>query len=62
MLIGYYSYQYLALPVGKRSGALSLIEGDYYQTENEYTILVYYKRQGDRYYQLIGMKDFSYRP
>lgn len=59
---GYYSYQYLALPVGKRSGALSLIEGDYYQTENEYTILVYYKRQGDRYYQLIGMKDFSYRP
>ena len=59
---GYYSYQYLVLPKGKRNGAQSLIEGDYYQTENEYTILVYYKRQGDRYYQLIGMKDFSYRP
>lgn len=30
------------------------IDGNFYQTENEYTILVYYKQSSDRYERVIG--------
>jgi hypothetical protein len=30
------------------------IDGNFYQTENEYTILVYYKESSDRYVRVIG--------
>ncbi|HJY11786.1 MAG TPA: hypothetical protein VJ304_03310, partial [Flavobacterium sp.] len=30
------------------------IDGNFYQTENEYTILVYYKHSSDRYERVIG--------
>jgi hypothetical protein len=30
------------------------IDGNFYQTENEYTILVYYKQSSDRYQRVIG--------
>lgn len=30
------------------------IDGNFYQTENEYTILVYYKESNDRYERIIG--------
>ena len=33
----------------------SLIDGNFYQTENEYTVLVYYKNLGDRYDKVIGI-------
>jgi len=33
----------------------SLIDGNFYQTENEYTVLVYYKNIGDRYDKVIGI-------
>jgi len=33
----------------------SLIDGNFYQTENEYTVLVYYKGIGERYDQVIGI-------
>ena len=33
----------------------SLIDGNFYQTENEYTVLVYYKGIGERYEQVIGI-------
>jgi hypothetical protein len=32
------------------------IDGNFYQTENEYTILVYYKESIDRYERVIGRK------
>ena len=34
----------------------SRLEGDHYETENEYTILVYYRGVTDRYDQLIGAR------
>jgi len=37
----------------------SLIDGNFYQTENEYTVLVYYKKQGDRYDKVIGIGSAS---
>ncbi len=51
---GFYDYQIVFLENGKTKGDLSLIEGNHYQTVNEYTILAYYKKPGDNYDRLIG--------
>lgn len=59
---GYYNYLYLtALGNNKSRGATAPIEGDYYQTENEYDILVYYRPTGGRYWQLVGCVTPIYR-
>jgi hypothetical protein len=66
---GAYNYQYLALPgstystkkastpfangVGAKA-VTSVVEGDFYQTVNEYHIAVYYRAPGDRYDRLLG--------
>lgn len=56
---GYYSYQYLTTSQNKStSGKTKDIEGDYFQTENEYTVLVYYSKNGDRYDRLVGALQF----
>lgn len=46
---GYYSFQYR-----QQDGATARTEGDFYQTENEYSVLVYYRGQGARYDRLVG--------
>ncbi len=51
---GAYNYQYLIVPPGARRGYTSDIEGDKYQTVNEYTVRVYHRRRGERYDRLIG--------
>ena len=51
---GAYNYQYLIVPPGARRGFTSGIEGDKYQTVNEYTVRVYHRRRGERYDRLIG--------
>lgn len=52
---GAYNYQYLAVPVGTMVGATAPIEGDFYETVNEYLIKVYYHRPGERYDRLVGV-------
>ena len=52
---GSYNYQYLAVPPEKTRGYTYLIEGDKYQTVNEYLVKVYTRRPGDRYDRLIGV-------
>lgn len=51
---GSYNYQYLAVPPGARRGYTTTIEGDRYQTVNEYNIAVYHRRRGERYDRLIA--------
>jgi len=51
---GAYNYQYLVVPRGKDIGYTSPIEGDFYQTVNEYVILVYHRPPMARYDRLIG--------
>lgn len=51
---GAYNYQYLLVPKGETRGITSAIEGDNYQTVNEYMVRVYYRPTGARYYELIG--------
>lgn len=53
---GYYNYMYLTTSrtkpyVGRTDTS---IEGNFFQTENEYDILVYYRPTGTRYWQLVG--------
>lgn len=52
---GSYNYQYVAVPKGTSTGLTRPIEGDFYQTDNEYLVLVYYKIPGARYDRLIGV-------
>ena len=59
---GYYNYMYLFVPKGGTTGITENVEGDYYQTENKYSILVYYRPQGGRYDQLVGVREFRFAP
>lgn len=51
---GAYNYQYLAVPKGSSAGLTAPIEGDRYQTVNEYLILVYHRAPLARHDRLIG--------
>jgi hypothetical protein len=51
---GYYNYRYEYLEQGKNSGDASITEGNYYETENDYVILVYHRGSSSRYDKLIG--------
>ena len=50
-----YIYQYLFVPNGSTTGQTAPLEGDFYQTQNEYSIYVYYRPMGARYDRLIGV-------
>ena len=54
---GYYDYSYVTIERGdpKRTASFEYTEGNYWETENEYTILVYYRGLAERYDQLIGI-------
>ncbi len=51
---GFYNYTYVTADAAGKINT-SKIEGSYYQTENQYTVLVYYKKFGDRYDQVVGI-------
>lgn len=55
---GYYNYGYVTIPEGRPSERTEL-EGDYWETENIYTILLYYKGFTDRCDQLIGVSTIN---
>ncbi len=62
MKCGYYNYMYLrTTPSAPTMGSTQPAEGDFYQTENEYDILVYYRPTGTRYWQLVGCVTPKYR-
>ena len=52
---GLYNYQYLFVPNGEIAGQTAPIEGDFFQTENQYSVYVYYRPMGSRYDRLIGV-------
>lgn len=52
---GNYNYSYLFVPNGQTLAESGLIEGNFYQTENEYAIFVYYRPFGARYDRLISV-------
>jgi len=57
---GYYNYMYCVVKDGaKNKGDLTYYEGTYFETENDYTILVYYRNPVLYYDELIGIKIFN---
>jgi Domain of unknown function (DUF5103) len=57
---GYYNYTYVAVDKNNPKQRTDL-EGNYWETENSYTILMYYKAFTDRADQLIGVGKISSR-
>ncbi len=55
---GFYNYKYIVVNNDKSidEGAIS---GDFYQTENNYKVIVYYKDLGARYDKIIGIGEGS---
>ncbi|MFT3981725.1 MAG: DUF5103 domain-containing protein [Ferruginibacter sp.] len=57
---GYYNYAYMLVNKNDPTDKISL-EGNYFETENMYTVLIYYKSFTDRADQLIGVGQFNSR-
>ncbi len=56
---GAYNYRYLAVPAGENldlERAMSLVEGNKYETGNEYSARIYYHPVGSRGDRLVGYK------
>lgn len=57
---GYYNYQYLVqLPDDRLT--TSIVEGNYYETQNQYDVYVYYRPVGARYDRLLGVAQLQYK-
>ncbi|MGZ3865437.1 MAG: type IX secretion system plug protein [Bacteroidia bacterium] len=56
---GYYDYQIMFLEDGKLTGDETLIEGNHWETENDYTIYVYHRQFGTYYDQLICIRKLN---
>lgn len=52
---GYYAYQLLFKPAGEQQGLTATLEGDHYETPNNYTVYVYYRAPNDRYDRLVAL-------
>ena len=57
---GYYNYTYIAVDKNNPAEKTDL-EGNYWETENSYTILMYYRSFTDRSDQLIGISKINSR-
>ena len=56
---GAYDYQYIWVPDGQTAGQTKPTEGDWYETKNEYLILLYYRQRGSRYDRLISTLELT---
>lgn len=53
---GYYNYQILFQRFGELIGEEYPMEGNHFETQNEYMVLVYYRKPGNDYDSLIGFE------
>lgn len=53
---GGYNYQYLFLPSGSQKGTTIRTSGSHWETENDYSIFVYYRPMGAKYDRLVGVE------
>jgi len=59
---GFYNYQFVLLPNNSKVGDVTLIEGNFFDTNNEYTIYVYHRPMGSRYDRLINITTIMAHP
>ena len=58
--LGYYNYQLLLTDFDGTTHPLPE-EGSFYQTENKYQCLVYYRGTGERAWRLVGFKEVTFK-
>jgi hypothetical protein len=51
---GWYNYEYVFLKAGTNDSTASLFEGSHYETENDYSVIIYYRNPRDRFDRVIG--------
>jgi hypothetical protein len=56
---GYYNYQYVYIKDGKAQADETMLEGNHWETENDYSIYVYHRKIGTYYDQLVGIKKLN---
>jgi len=56
---GFYNYKYVTVDKVTNELDEGAISGDYWQTENNYKVLTYYRDLGARYDRLIGYGEAS---
>lgn len=56
-------YDYAILTTDNENNGLkwATVEGNYYQTENNYSIMVYHKNFNSNYFALVAIKNFNYK-
>jgi len=57
---GYYNYQYIVLKPNNEIDE-SIIEGSFWETDNEYLIIVYHREIGLRYDRVIGLSQINFK-
>jgi hypothetical protein len=58
---GYYNYMYVLKEPSNPVADETLIEGSHWETENDYTIMVYYRETGSLYDRLIAVNFLNSR-
>lgn len=58
---GYYNYMYAFLGDNTKAGDETMVEGNHWETENDYSIYVYHRQRGTYYDQLIGIRRLNSR-
>lgn len=53
---GGYNYQYLFLPAGSKQATSVRTAGSHWETENTYSVFVYYRQLGTQYDRLVGVE------
>jgi hypothetical protein len=56
---GWYNYEYVFKKDGVEDGIATKFEGSHYETENDYTVVVYYRNPRDRYDRVIGLQTIN---
>jgi hypothetical protein len=56
---GWYNYEYLFRKNGSDDTVATRFEGSHYETENDYTVLLYYRNPRERFDRLIGAQTIN---
>lgn len=56
---GFYNYIYVLSDDAKKGGDETILEGNHWDTENDYYIFVYHRKFGTNYDQLVGYKKLN---
>ncbi|TVR73958.1 MAG: DUF5103 domain-containing protein [Marinilabiliales bacterium] len=58
---GYYNYKFVFREYGPGTADATLFEGNFFETENDYLIMVYHRPPGSRYDRLVGTMQINSR-